>query len=145
MHKALTVSLVIFIVSFAQPAFSQYYKLECEIKNYGPNYTTGKARRVAECFVPNKSTHIIFGKQSYHIEFRDFGWISHPKNRIYFSYPQKDTNGTRLVLNYTYLTKNNIMNAKSYSPPGFYHLDAFGKCKTRTLERSQATKYFEDS
>ena len=109
MHKTLTALLVIFIISFVQPAFSQYYKLDCEVTNYGPNYTTGKGQRVAENFfqINQLISYIVNEVIIWNTEFLD--GLVYPKTESIFPIHMKTPNITPFVLKYIKLPKNNFI------------------------------------
>ncbi|MCY4327206.1 MAG: hypothetical protein OXC53_06430 [Rhodobacteraceae bacterium] len=132
---------VAFMLAYAQPIFAQHYQLDCEVSHYG-KYSSGEARKVAESWFPQKSTHIISGDKSYHVEFGIIGTASQPRNRINFTYPLYSENGLSRPVKFTYLSQNDKLTGIMH--PGVHNFDiqVSGKCHSGDLTRNQAAAYF---
>ena len=129
-----------FLSVWATTALSQFWKLDCEISNYGPHYSAGEALEAAKSWLPETSTHVIRTPESYHVEYRRRGAAETPRNRIVLKYTQYGQDGVKTHLKYTYLIKNDIVTANVVFGGNYYNIDARGRCRSSEISETEARK-----
>ena len=129
-----------FLSMWATTALSQFWRLDCEISNYGSHYSAGEALEAAKSWLPETSTHIIGTPESYHVEYGRLGSAETPPNRIVLKYTGHDQDGLKTHLKYTYLTKNDIVTAKVVFGGNYYNIDARGRCRSSEISETEARK-----